>query len=168
MSKVLEFLYGTEKFEIEFQVPIDIAIDRLKGHVDSSYFSSVGKERMVGFVSPKGVKIQRVMPSIQNSFKPFLVGSFSSYENTSTLSGVFRFHRFVQVFMTFWLFFVGLATLVMTLIAILNPRESWFLPFIGFLMLGLGVGIIKLGKWFSRNDMSWFKKTISKVVNGRS
>ncbi|SDJ81755.1 hypothetical protein SAMN04488540_1142 [Ferrimonas sediminum] len=166
MKKITEFLYGSEEFEFVFDVPIEIAIERLKKGVSTT--SRLTSEGMVGNVSSDIVKIQRVIPMVQNSFKPFLVGSFSSDGNKTVLSGVFRFHRFVQAFMTFWFGFIVLWVTMASVAVAAKPTEAWSFPIFGFLMLCFGVGLVKLGKWFSRNDKEWLKDNISNAINKNS
>lgn len=100
MNNFSQFLYGSEEFELKFDVPIEDAIGRLSSNVSKASFSRLVSEGMVGDVSRESVKIQRAIPMVRNSFKLFFVGSFSDKGNKTSLSGVFRFHRFVQAFMT--------------------------------------------------------------------
>jgi hypothetical protein len=168
MKKVSEFLYGSEEFKLVFDVPIDTAIERLNSNVNKTSFSRIKSERMVGSVNRQSVKIQRVIPRVQNSFKPFLVGSFSEEGNKTVISGVFRFNLFVQAFMTFWFGFIFLWVVLASVAAFLKPSEAWFFPLFGVLMFCFAIGLMKLGKWFSRNDKKWLKEYISDAINKNS
>jgi hypothetical protein len=168
MKKFSEFLYGSEQFELIFDVPLEDAINRLRSNVSKTSFSQLTSQGMVGSVSSESVNIQRAIPMVQNSFKPFLVGSFSEVGNKTKLSGVFRFHRFVQVFMTFWFGFIALWFLVASIAVLAKSSEVWFFPFFGIIMFCFGIGLIKLGKWFSRNDKVWLKEKITNAIEKNS
>ena len=165
MGKVSEFLYGSEEFELVFDVPIEDAIGRLSSNVSKATFSRLAPERMVGHVSRQSVKIQRVKPMEKNSFKPFFVGSFSELGDKTSLSGVFRFHRAVQIFMTYWFGFNIFWIIIASAVALVEPSVEWFFPFGGLLMFCFGVGLVRLGKWQSRSDQGWLKKRIGHAIN---
>ena len=164
MKKLWFFLYGTENFKLEFDIPIDQAVENLKSKVSPSFFSRFGFERMVGYVSSDCVKVQRIVPMMKNSFKPVFVASFSVEGNKTILSGFFRFHRFVQIFMTFWFCFVSLWTLMASLTLVDDP-SAWILLFVSALMFSFGIGLVTLGKWFARNDQNWLKDNVCHAIN---
>ena len=164
MKWIFDFLYGTEQFQIEFDVPIDVAVTNLQSRVSGPVLSLLGSEGMVGQVSNHRVKLQRVIPMVGNSFKPFLIGSFSTSGNKTVLSGVFRFHRIVQAFLTFWFTFSALLIVLLSVTAFANPAESWFVPFFGVLFLAGGVAMVNIGRWFARNDKEWLKRNIHDAV----
>lgn len=169
MKRIFDFLYGTEKFQIEFDVPIDVAVTNLQSKVSGSVLSLLGSEGMVGQVSNHTVKLQRFIPMVGNSFKPFLIGSFSTCGNKTVLSGAFRFHRLVQAFLTFWFTFSVLLIASLSMTAFANPSEAWFVPFLGVLCLVGGVAIVNIGRWFARNDKEWLKASIrSAILKGQS
>jgi len=167
MKRIFDFLYGTEGFQIEFDVPIDVAVANLQSRVSGSVLSLLGSEGMVGQVSNHTVKLQRVIPMVGNSFKPFLIGSFSTRGNKTVLSGVFRFHRLVQAFLTFWFAFSALFIVLLSVAAFANPSEIWFFPLFGIMFLGGGVAMVNIGRWFARNDKEWLKRNIHDAVDPR-
>jgi len=165
MKKLREFLYGSEKIELVFDVPIQTAVERLNANVSKISLSRFKSETMVGKVNRETIKIERVIPMRQNSFKPIFVGSFSANENKTILSGVFRFNRSIQVFMTLWFGFLSLWTVMASVEVFVKSSEVWFLPLIGIPMLCFGIGLVKVCKWFSKNDKQWLKESISNAVN---
>lgn len=164
MIKPIQFIFWSELFVLTFDAPVDVAVERLKSKVKNVSLFSFTTQGMVGRVSEKNVKILRIAPIVRNSFKPILVGSFKKEDNKTIFSGVFRFHRFVQIFMTFWFGFIVLLTL---LALIAKPSEAWFFPLFGLLMASFGVGLVKIGKWFSRNDKNWLMENITNAINGQ-
>ena len=168
MKKFFHLINGSEAFEWVFEVSVEQAIERLQTKVSKTSFSSLTNQGMAGTVGKENTKIQRVIPMVGNSFKPFLVGSFTSEDGKAILSGVFRFHRFVQAFMTFWFGFIILWVLIASIAVLSKPAEAWFIPLFGILMLGFGVGLVTLGKWFARNDKRWLKENISNAINQNS
>ena len=168
MGRFFNLIYGSEAFEWAFDVSIEQAIERLQTKVSKTSFSRLTNQGMVGTVGKESTKIQRVIPMVGNSFKPFLVGSFTSENGKTILSGVFRFHRFVQAFMTFWFGFIILWVLMASVAIMSKPAEAWFFPLFGILMFVFGVGLVTLGKWFARNDKRWLKESIFNAINQNS
>jgi hypothetical protein len=124
MNKVRQFIYGSEPFEIELNVPRATAIERLKEIVHRTTLTGIGTERIVGSVNEYQVKLQRVIPMVQNSFKPILVGTVTTKNGKTILTGVFRFHRYVQIFLTIWFGFIAFWTLLSLSFVVAKPIES--------------------------------------------
>lgn len=164
MNKIAQFLYATEPMEIVFDVPLDMAIERLGAKVNRTYFSNLKSQRMVGYVSEEAVAIQRVIPMVQNSFKPVFIGAFESEENQTSLNGVLRFHRIVQIFMTFWFIFVALFIIQSLIQFSLVDAGAWLSVIASLAMLVFGILLVKVGKWFSRNDKAWLTKAITAAI----
>jgi hypothetical protein len=168
MNRFSQLIFGSESLELSFEVPMAQAIERLRNEVSRTSFSRITSEGMVGIVNEENTKIQRVIPMVQNSFKPIFIGSFIKREGQTVLSGVLRFHRLVQIFMSIWFGFTSLWVLLTLVTVVAKPSEEWFFPLFGVLMLAFGVGLVKLGKWFSRNDKKWLSEHICDAVNQRS
>jgi len=164
MKRIFDFLYGTEEVQIEFDVPIDVAVTNLQSRVSGSVLSLLGSEGMFGQVRNHTVKLHRVIPMVGNSFKPFLIGSFSTCDNKTVLSGVFRFHRLVQVFLTFWFAFSALLIVLLSVATFDNYSQTLFSPLFGMMFLGGGVAMVNIGRWFARNDKEWLKRSIRDAV----
>ena len=165
MKKFIELIYGSTELKMTFDVPIDKAVERLESNVDKSLFSRMKSEGMAGRVSKNRIAIQRVIPNIGNSFKPFFIGSLSTVNEKTTLSGVFRIHLFSQAILTIWFGGTLFWIIGTTLLAIQKPSEAWFFPIFGVLQFAAGYGLVRLCKWFSRNDEQWLKEKISDAIN---
>ena len=103
-------------------------------------FSSLGETAAVGKVSEQRVRLQRVVPMVGNSFKPFFIGRFEIREGVTVLTGRFSLLTIVKVFMTFWLgmAFVFATGMLLGHFSSPNPVPP-FLAFQPFLMLGFGM-----------------------------
>lgn len=165
MKKIGRLLSGSEEFRYEFDVPIELAIERLSSNVNKVSILPRASEEMVGNISGRGVKIWRVIPRVRNSFSPVLVGTFTEEGSKTVLAGVFRFHRAVQAFMMFWFAFVVFWVMFASLMVFVNPSMPWYMPFTGLLMICFGIGLIKIGKRGSRQDPIWLKENISDTIN---
>ena len=73
-------------------------------------------------------------------------------------------HWMVKVFMTFWLGFCALWTLLTLIAAIAKPAEVWFFPLFGLGMLFFGVAFVRLSKWFARNDRKYLYEVIKAAL----
>ena len=134
MNIFINLIYGSEPFELAFDVPIEEAIERLASKVSRTSISRLTSQGMVGSVREESTKIQRVIPFVQNSFKPIFIGSFSTNGSQTVLAGVLRLHRVIQAFMTIWFSFIAL-WIVMSSFALLTKRyENWTFPLHGVLM----------------------------------
>jgi hypothetical protein len=135
------------------------SVERLRSATRRSAFGVLAQQAATGPVSEKRVRLQRVIPMIGNSFKPFFFGRFEQRSDGVYLTGRFTMLGIVKVFMTFWLVAVlafGIGAVVAT------QRMTWqgVLSSLGMFVAGLaGVG---LGKWLARNDVAW----LSDVIRG--
>ncbi|MFC1751423.1 hypothetical protein ACFL2V_21835 [Pseudomonadota bacterium] len=165
MKRIIQLIYHSEPFEMSFDLPLKKAVDRLHSKVGRTAFSCLLSQGMVGSVSEEKVHVQRVIPMVQNSFKPVFVGSFRQEGDKTVLSGVLRFSRFNQVSMSIWFGFIILWILISLVFVALKPADAWFFPLGGILMFALGVGLVKVCKWFSRNDKDWLYENIGRAIN---
>lgn len=167
MKPLDRLLYQTEHLTLHFDMPLDVAVKRLQTKVDSAILPWTASGAMFGTVSKDHVRIQRVHPRIQNSFKPVFIGAFREVDDTAQLVGVVRLNRFIQLYITFWLGLVSLSLILFSVAAMLGPAQSWFIPFIVVLMLVVGVALIYLSNWLTRNDTDWLKTHIERAVRER-
>ncbi len=168
MNKFGQLIYGSESLELSFEVTIDKAVERLGQKVSRTFLSRLTSQGMVGFASIENTRIERVLPFLRNSFKPVFVGSFRTVGDQTVLSGVLRLHRSVQVFMTFWFGFIALQVIAAPFTASAYPDEAWQVPLVGVLMFAFGIGLLKSGKRFSRNDKQWLVENITSAINQNS
>ena len=154
-----------ESTPVEFRSAFGLAesVERLRAATKRSAFSSLGETAAVGKVSERGVRLQRVIPMVGNSFKPFFVGRFEVRDGVTVLAGRFGLLTTVKVFMTFWLgmAFLFAGGVLLGKFSSPNPVPP-FLAFQPFLMLGFGIALVAVGKSLARNDVAW----LSNVIEG--
>ena len=156
-------LYESKPAEFRSAFGLEESVKRLRAATNRSVFSSLSETAAVGKVSEQRVRLQRVIPMVGNSFKPFFIGRFEIREGVTVLTGRFSLLTIVKVFMTFWLgmAFVFAGGMLLGHFRSPNPAPS-FLAFQPFLMLGFGIALVAVGKWFARNDVAW----LSSVIEG--
>ena len=158
-------LYESTPAEFRSTYSVAESVERLRAATKRSSFAAIGEAAAVGKVSQDSVRLQRVMPMIHNSFKPFFEGRFESRDGVTLLTGRFGMSLFTRIFMTFWLGMValfGVGFLVGSLSATASyPRQIVIGP---FLMLIAGLGLVALGKWFARNDVAWLTGVIGRAL----
>jgi hypothetical protein len=155
-------LYESTPSEFRSAFGLAESVERLRAATKRSVFSSLGETAAMGKVSEQRVRLQRVVPMVGNSFKPFFVGRFEVRGDVTMLVGRFSLLTIVKVFMTFWL---GLAIVFaggMLLGKFSSPNPvPLFLAFQPFLMVGFGIALVAIGKWFARNDVAWLSNVIA-------
>lgn len=156
-------LYESTPAEFRSAFGFDESVERLRAATKRSVFSSLGETAAVGKVTETAVRLQRVVPMVGNSFKPFFIGRFEIRDGLTVLVGRFGLLTIVKVFMTFWLgmAFVFAGGMLLGNFSSPNPVPL-FLAFQPFLMLGFGIALVAAGKWFARNDVAW----LSSVIEG--
>jgi hypothetical protein len=151
-------LYESTPVEFSSAFGLEESVERLRTATKRSVFSALSETAAVGKVSEKSVRLQRVIPMIGNSFKPFFLGRFQSSEGKVLLVGRFTMLPIVKVFMTFWFGTVALVSLGLLLgLNSTMPVPAVFGPFV---MVGGGVAMVAFGKWLARNDVVWLSRLI--------
>ena len=165
IKKLSNFLYGKEPFELVLDAPAEDAARRLSSHVHKTPFTALTSQRMVGNVSViTGISLQRVIPFVQNPSHPIMIGTFTTDDGKTKLTGIFRLHLIVQVFMTLWLGIVTLFSFEALIKVITTPSPASMSLLIGPFMFFFGIGIMKIGKWFSRNDKQWLIEKVTSAI----
>lgn len=158
-------LYESTPAEFCSAYSVAESVERLRAATKRSTFAAMSEAAAVGKVSADSVRLQRVIPMVHNSSKPFFTGRFEVRDGVTVLTGHFGMTIFVKVFMTFWLVMVALFAggfLVGSLGAATSyPRQVVIGP---FLMLVAGLGLVALGKWFGRNDAAWLSAVIARAL----
>jgi len=151
----------------EFRSAFELAesVARLRAATQRSAFASLGETAAVGSVAEDRVHLRRVIPMVRNSFQPLFVGRFERRGESVVLAGQFTMSPLVKVFMTFWFAIVGMFGLVM-LLGVTSPRGShgWLLRLQPLLMMGGGIAMVAVGKWFARNDAAWLSAVIDSAL----
>jgi hypothetical protein len=158
---VLSFLYGGTPARFQSAFSLLESVDRLRAATERSVFGALLKQAAVGKVTEERVSLQRVTPFVGNSFKPYFVGRFEVTGERVSLVGHFTMHRFTKIFLTFWFGFVLLATLAVPP----KPSDKWLPLLFGGGMLMAGVLLVLVGRWFSRNDVSWLSGRIANALS---
>ena len=162
---LVRLLYGSTPAEFRSAYGLAESIERLSAESKRSVFSALTETTAVGKVSEKVVRLQRVIPMISNSFKPFFMGHFEVRGEVTLLIGKFTMLPFVKVFMSFWLGMCGLYAGTVLLFGFKSPAPNATL-FLAqpFLMIGAGIALVAAGKWFARNDVAWLSEFIATAL----
>lgn len=163
------FLYGATPASYDSPYPLQEAVDRLRAASKPSLWDALSSEAAVGKVSQDHVLLQRAIPLVGNSFKPFFIGRFEPTARGSRLVGHFTMHRSVKVLNTFWFGFCLLWTVLALAAAVSSGSlESWYFPLFGVGLLVAGVLMVELGRWFARNDPAWLTDVITNALGARA
>ncbi len=164
----MRLLYDSTPAEFRSAYRIAESIERLSAATKRSVFSALGETTAVGKVSEKVVRLQRVIPMVGNSFKPFFIGHFEVRGEETVLIGQFTMLPFVKVFMSFWFGMCGLFAGAVLLGGFKpqGPNAAIFLlqP---FLMICGGIALVAAGKWFARNDAAWLSEFIATALGAQ-
>jgi hypothetical protein len=155
-----------ESTPAEFRSDYSIAesVQRLAA-VTSRWGLSLNQTQAVGKVSPDKVRLQRVIPMVRNSFKPFFTGHFETRDGRTVLTGHFAMLMAARIFMVVWLAMATLFTVAFLAggLRSANATSAWS-PVIAVLIPAGGIGLIVLGKWFARNDVAWLSDVMTRAL----
>lgn len=143
------------------------SVERLKAATRRWSFPFVTQECAAGTVKENRVSLQRVIPMVGNSFKPFFIGRFEQRQGKVVLHGRFTMKLFVKVFMAFWFGMLALFTVAGSVAATASPKAAMF-PLTAVGMMVFGVGLTALGRWISRNDPAWLTDVIRTALRAPS
>jgi hypothetical protein len=94
----MHLLYDSTPAEFRSAYGIAGSVERLSAATKRSVFSALGETTAVGKGSEKVVRLQRVIPMVGNSFKPFFIGHFEVRGEVTVLIGKFtRPSSFMQM-----------------------------------------------------------------------
>jgi hypothetical protein len=160
-------LYGEVPAEFQSSYPMDESVRRLARATGRSVFSAFTRQRAVGTVKRSRVSLQRAIPFIGNSFKPFFIGRFEERDGRVTLAGRFTLLWLAKALASLWFGFVMLWTaLAVGVMAIHGPTDdNWWLPAFGTGMLAAGMGFAWICRWFARNDIEWISNVIRQALS---
>jgi hypothetical protein len=165
---LLDLLYGSVAAEWESSYPLEVSVARLRAVTLRSVFSALAESAAVGTVSESQVKLQRVISMVRNSFKPFFLGRFVKRGERVFLTGRFTMLLITKIFMSFWLGFLAffsIAALVSMLAAPPEKPGRFSLVLAPLAMMAFGIGMLRLGKWFCRNDVQWLTDVIRRAIS---
>ena len=154
---------GSATVEFESAFGLAESVERLRAATKRSVFSAVAREAAVGPVNETRVSLQRVIPMVGNAYKPIFVGRFVERSGKVVLRGSFTIHGFTKLFMTVWFGAIALMTLGM-LAASFHSPSIWVGILFAIGMLGAGLGLVRVGRWFSRKDPAWLSAVIGAAL----
>jgi hypothetical protein len=174
LQRLFDLLFGNVKVRFLSDFSLKESVQRLSDRTERTVFSALFRQAVVGPVTDSSVRLQRVIPMFGNSFKPTFVGRFREDQGQVVLEGRFTMFRHSKVFMTIWLAFSLLWTLMAAAGAVLvmvgraeqPPNEWWslFFPLIGLGFFFLGVGFVRGCWWLSRSDMASIASVIEAAL----
>lgn len=145
---------GSEPVEFVSAFGMNESVERLRAATRRWSFPFATQECAAGTVKENRVSLQRVIPMVGNSFKPFFIGRFEQRQGKVVLRGRFTMTLLVKMFMALWLGMLALFAIAGSVAAVASPKIAMF-PLAAIGMMGFGVGLTALGQWFSRNDAAW-------------
>jgi len=162
---LINLLYSSTDAEFESRFSLEESVARLKRVTSRFAFCALTCQRAVGPVRETRVSLQRVIPFVGNSFKPFFIGRFVLSNQQVKLTGRFTMSRFVRIFMSLWFGFCILLWIGMMVILITRHSMNWWFPFTGLGMFCCGIALVWTGKWFARNDPAWLSEVIKSAFS---
>lgn len=164
----LDLLYGSVSAEWESVYPLEESVARLRAATLRSVFSALAEPAAVGTVTESRVKLQRVIPMVGNSFKPFFLGQFVKRGERVFLTGRFTMLLAAKIFMSLWFGFLALVSIaaLVSMLAAPAERPGHISLVLGPLaMIAFGLGMLRLAKWFCRNDVEWLTHVIRRAIS---
>lgn len=165
MQRLLDLLYGAVAADFESAFGLEESVKRLSAATERSVFGALTHQAAVGRVSTDRVSLQRVIPFVGNSFKPFYIGEFRQINGRVVLTGRFTMLWWVKAFMTFWFGFCIFWTALAILPLLARDPHTWWFPFAGAGMFAVGVAFVALCKRLSRNDVPWLSRVIQDALS---
>jgi len=164
LTRVFNFLFGSVPVQFPSDFPLAESVARLRARTKRSVFVSLFERSAAGPVTESRVRLQRVIPFFGNSFKPVFVGAFTQSHGRVVLEGRFTMFLFTKVFMTIWLSFALVWTILAESLSVAHdgPRS---LPLVGLVFLAAGIGFIRGCWWLSRNDMAYLTSVIRSALS---
>jgi len=154
----IAFIYGSTPAEFKSAFGLSESVARLQAATRRWAFGVLAQPAAAGLVSESRVRLQRVIPMVGNSFKPCFYGRFDERNGGVYLIGRFTMLAMVKIFMTVWL---GTVLAFGITFAVIQPG-NWHMIIGALGMLGAGIALVGVGKWFARNDIAW----LSNVIRG--
>lgn len=158
---------GSEPIEFVSAFGLTESVERLRAATRRWSFPFATQECAAGTVRENRVSLQRVIPMVGNSFKPFFIGRFEQRQGKVVLRGRFTMMLLVRMFMACWFGMLALFTVAGSVATVASPKAA-VLPLAALGMLGFGVGLTALGQWFSRNDPVWLTDVICTALRAPS
>lgn len=96
-----------------------------------------------------------MQPLFGNSFKPMFRGRFVESDGRVVLRGVYEVAKSTRAYMTLWLGLAALITALGVVGSLIVPDDEVIplAPFVPLAFFALGVGFVRWGWWYSRDDI---------------
>jgi len=178
LLRFFRFLIGDVPVEVHSAFSQHDSVQRLREVTKRSVFSSLFSQAAVGRVTATDVRLQRVIPMFGNSFKPIFVGQFRETNGRVVLSGRFTMFLFSKIFISVWLSFALMWT-VLALLSVFgmsgiqatassgNPLVVSLFPLIGFGFFVAGILFVRFCWWLSRSDMKYLTDVITRALHAQ-
>jgi hypothetical protein len=162
--RFVNLLYGSTEAEFMSSVGLEESVQRLRSATSRWSLSALTRQRAVGRVKETGVSLQRAIPFVGNSFKPFFTGRFEERDGKVALVGQFRMLMFVRIFLSIWFGFAVVWTIMATASVIIHHSDPSLL-LAGLAVVFCGLTILIFGKWLARNDIAWLSAVIQRALS---
>lgn len=165
-----QWIYGSIPAEFESCYDLRKSVDRLRSATDWSFFSLAGPN-VQGSIDESRVVIRSSVFSFI-SWRPNFYGNWHQEGNRIILKGKFTKGLPYKVFASVWFGFIGLWTLLASLMSIVayianDPNSGPMLvifPLAGVGMFIFGLGMISLQEWWSEGDIVLLTQTIREAL----
>ena|SRR5438552_5370954 len=168
IRSALNYLYGDVPARFLSAFSLSESVARLRARTKRSVFASLLHESAVGPVGESRVRLQRVIPLFGNSFKPIFVGAFHHEHGRVVLEGRFTMFLFSKIFMTTWLTFALVWTILAALSvlrALRGEAMAALPPLFGIGFFVFGIALVRTSWWLSRNDIPYLTSVIQAALN---
>ena len=161
------FLFGDIPVEVHSPFSLHDSVQRLREVTKRSVFSSLFSQAAAGRVTATDVRLQRVIPMFGNSFKPIFVGKFRETNGQVVLSGRFTMFLFSKIFMSVWLSFWLIWTLLaaLSVLGIGDVQAPPSTGLIGVVFFVAGILFVRFCWWLSRSDMKYLTGVITQALH---
>ena len=178
LTRIFNFLFGNVPVRFPSEFPLSESVARLRARTKRSVFVSLFERSAAGPVTESRVRLQRVIPFFGNSFKPIFVGRFEHSHGRVILQGRFTMFLFSKIFMTAWLGFAVVLTIIAaaaTLHTVMrsdaNPEQdlmTLLFPLVGIGFFLAGVAFVRGCWWLSRSDIPFLTSVIQAALRDRA
>jgi len=174
VKRLFNFLYRDVPAQFPSDFSLMASVERLRGRTKRTVFSALFRQAAVGPVTESKVRLQRIIPLFGNSFKPIFVGRFEHSHGRVILQGRFTMFLFSKIFMTAWLGFALVLTIIAaaaTLQTVMgsdaNPQKdpmTLLFPLVGIGFFLAGVAFVRGCWWLSRSDIAFLTSVIQAAL----
>ncbi len=160
---VFDRLFPTVPAVFPSDYPLAESIFRLREATVESSFDAMFRQAALGGVAER-VWLTRSIPFVGTSNRPRFLGSFQQRARGVVLSGNFGTPPLNKVGTLLSLGFVLCVEIQVCIGALAGRTTVWWVPLPGLGFVALGVGSLKLGQWFARNDVAWLSDVITRAL----